>query len=313
MPIRQIGSLDVSVVGLGCNNFGGRLDEPRTAAVVGAALDAGINFFDTADVYGGTKSEEYLGRALGKRRPDVVLATKFGSRVAPGKEGAAPAYVKTALEDSLRRLGTDYVDLYQLHQPHPSTPIAETLAALGQAVAAGKVREIGCSNFSASQLEEADAAVGEGAPRFVGVQNEYSLLHRDPELNVLPECEKLGIAFIPYFPLMSGVLSGKYHRGEPPPAGTRLAGMAPQRQDTMLSARTLGIVEALGGYARDHGHSILELAIAWLAAKPAVASVIAGATQPDQIWANAKAADWVLTEQEVREVDAMVPAPGAPA
>ena len=309
MPIRQIGSLDVSLVGLGCNNFGGRLDEPASAAVVQAALDAGINFFDTADVYGGTRSEEFLGRAIGKRRPDVIVGTKFGASVGPDKKGAAPAYIKSAIEDSLRRLGTDYVDLYQLHHPDPAVHIADTLAALGDLVKAGKVREIGCSNFSAEQLRDAEAAAADGAPRFVSVQNQYNLLHREPELDVLPECERLGIAFIPYFPLMSGVLSGKYHRGEPPPAGTRIAGMPPERQQELLSPDSFDVVDALDRYATDHGHTILELAIAWLEAKPAVASVIAGATKPEQIWANVKAADWVLSSEEVQEVDAIAPMP----
>ncbi|HTT89207.1 MAG TPA: aldo/keto reductase [Acidimicrobiales bacterium] len=307
MPIRQIGSLDVSLVGLGCNNFGGRLDEPRSAEVIAAALDAGINFFDTADVYGATHSEEFLGGAIGKRRPEVVIATKFGSAIDSNRKGAAPAYVKQALEDSLRRLGTDYVDLYQLHRPDPATPIADTLGALSDLVKEGKVRELGCSNFSAAQLGEADDAAGEGAPRFVSVQNEYSLLHREPEREVLPECVALGIAFIPYFPLMSGLLSGKYHRGRPAPAGTRLSGASAERQREIFSDSKFDIIEALERYAADHGHTIVELAIAWLAAKPAVASVIAGATKPEQIQANVKGADWVLTEQEVQEVDAIAP------
>ena len=307
MPIRQVGSLDVSLVGLGCNNFGGRIDEPASAAVVQAALDAGINFFDTADVYGGTRSEEFLGRALGKRRTDVIVATKFGMAVDPDKKGAAPAYIKTAIEDSLRRLGTDYVDLYQLHHPDPATHIADTMAALGDLVQAGKVREIGCSNFSAEQLREAEGAVADGAPRFVSVQNQYNLLHREPELEVLPECEQLGVAFIPYFPLMAGVLSGKYQRDEPPPAGTRIAGMPQARQQELLSARAFDVVAALERYADDHGHSILELAIAWLAARPTVASVIAGATKAEQVWANVKGADWALTDAEVREIDAIAP------
>jgi aryl-alcohol dehydrogenase-like predicted oxidoreductase len=309
MPIRQIGSLDVSLVGLGCNNFGGRLDETRSADVITAAIDAGINFFDTADVYGSTRSEEYLGRAIGKRRPDVIIGTKFGSAVDDSRQGAAPAYVKQALEDSLRRLGTDYVDLYQLHRPDPATPIADTLGALSDMVKEGKVREIGCSNFSASQLKEAETAA-QGGARFVSVQNEYSLLHRQPELDVLPECQALGIAFIPYFPLMSGLLSGKYRRGEPPPAGTRLAGTAPERQREVFSDSRFDVIEALDRYASDHGHTILELAIAWLAAKPTVASVIAGATQPEQVWANAKAADWALTDEEVAEVDVIAPPAG---
>jgi aryl-alcohol dehydrogenase-like predicted oxidoreductase len=309
MPIRQIGSLDVSVVGLGCNNFGGRIDAERSAEVVGAALDAGINFFDTADIYGGTRSEEILGRALGKNRADVVLATKFGMEVSSDRKGAAPAYVKSALEDSLRRLATDYVDLYQLHQPDPTTPIADTLGALADVVREGKVREIGCSNFSAAQLAEANDAVAQGAPRFVSVQNQYSLLHREPEIEVLAQCQRLEIAFIPFFPLMSGLLSGKYRRGEAPPAGTRLAGMPADRLRSVLGPENLDVVEALERYAYTRGHSILELAIAWLVAHGVVASVIAGATRPEQVRANVRAADWVLTDEEVSEVGSIAPPP----
>ena len=312
MPVRQIGALDVSLVGLGCNNFGGRLDERRSTDVVEAALDAGINLFDTADVYGGTKSEEFLGRALGKERSEVLVATKFGSRLDETRKGAAPAYVKSALEDSLRRLGTDYVDLYQLHRPDPATPIGDTLGALADLVEEGKVREIGCSNFSAAQLQEAEAAARAGGPRFVSVQNEYSLLQREPELEVLPECERLGIAFIPYFPLKAGLLSGKYRLGEPPPAGTRVAGMPAERQGALLTPANLETVGALQRFAEGRGHSVLELAIAWLAAHGPVASVIAGATKPEQVWANVKAADWVLTDEELAEVDAIVPPPGVP-
>jgi aryl-alcohol dehydrogenase-like predicted oxidoreductase len=211
---RRIGSLEVSVVGLGCNNFGRRLDYDATSAVVDAALDAGITFFDTADVYGATKSEEYLARALGRRRDDVVVATKFGSRLDEERRGARPEYVRRAVEDSLRRLGTDRIDLYQLHTPDPDVPIGETLGALDELVQTGKVREIGCSNFSAEQLREAEEATREGAARFVSVQNEYSLLHRAPEQDVLPECERAGLAFIPYFPLANGLLTGKYRRGQ---------------------------------------------------------------------------------------------------
>jgi aryl-alcohol dehydrogenase-like predicted oxidoreductase len=307
MPIRQIGSLDVSLVGLGCNNFGGRTNESQSTAVVRAALDAGINFFDTADVYGGTRSEEILGAALGPDRADVIVATKFGMTVSPERTGAAPKYVKSALEDSLRRLGTDYVDLYQLHRPDPATPVADTLAALADLVEAGKVREIGCSNFSAEQLQEADAAAAEGAPRFVGVQNQYSVLQREPELEVLAECERLGVAFIPYSPLANGLLSGKYRRGEPPPAGTRLAGMPAERRETLLAGSTMDVVDELERFAQQQGHSLLELAIAWLAAKAVVASVIAGATRPEQVVANARAADWVLTEEELQAVDRIAP------
>lgn len=310
MPVRQIGSLDVSVVGLGCNNFGGRIDEASSVEVVQAALDAGINFFDTADVYGGTRSEEILGRALGKRRGDVVVATKFGMPIDDDHQGAAPGYVRTALEDSLRRLGTDYVDLYQLHRPDPDVPVADTLAALGELVRAGKVREIGCSNFSPAQLREADEAVAGGAPRFVSVQNQYSLLHREPELGVLDECRRLGIAFIPFFPLMMGLLSGKFRRGQPAAPGTRIGGMPAERQSELFAGDRWEVIEALTAFAEQSGHSLLDLAIAWLAARPMVASVIAGATRPEQVWANAKAADWVLSDQEVAEVAALVPPPG---
>jgi aryl-alcohol dehydrogenase-like predicted oxidoreductase len=309
MPIRQIGSLDVSLVGLGCNNFGGRTNEVQSTEVVRAALDAGINFFDTADIYGGTRSEEILGAALGSDRADVIVATKFGMTLSPERTGAAPKYVKSALEDSLRRLGTDYVDLYQLHRLDAATPIGDTLAALAELVRAGKVREIGCSNFSAAQLREAEAAVAEGAPRFVSVQNQYSLLEREPELGVLEECECLGTAFIPFSPLANGLLSGKYHRGEQPLPGTRLAGMPAERRDTLLAGPTMDVVEHLERFAAQKGHSLLELAIAWLASKAVVASVIAGATKAEQVRANVRAADWVLTEEELQAVDCIAPPP----
>src|SRR5436305_8690659 len=218
METRKIGSLNVSIVGLGCNNFGWRLDYDRTVAVVDAALEAGINFLDTADIYGGTESEEFLGRALAGRRDKVVLATKFGMKVDEQRQGAKPDYARRACEDSLRRLRTDHIDLYQLHQPDPSTPIRDTLAALDGLVRAGKVREIGCSNFSVQQLREAKAAAGTGA-KFVSVQNEYSLLHREPEQEVLPECEREGLAFLPFFPLARGMLTCKYWRGTATPSG----------------------------------------------------------------------------------------------
>jgi aryl-alcohol dehydrogenase-like predicted oxidoreductase len=298
MHTRRIGSLEVSVVGLGCNNFGGRLDEAATRAVVHAALDAGITFFDTADIYGGTLSEEYLGRALGRRREEVVLATKFGMAVDAERQGAHPDYARRALEDSLRRLGTDHVDLYQLHQPDPSVPIADTLGALDEMVRAGKVREIGCSNFSVAQLREARAAVPEGGAHFASLQNEYSLLHREPEEGVLEECRRTGTAFIPYFPLASGLLTGKYHRGEAPPAGTRLAS-----RRGALDDRRMRQVEALRAFAESRGHTLLELAFSWLLAHEPVASVIAGATRPEQVRANVDAAAWRLSAEEMAEVD----------
>lgn len=307
MPTRRIGSLEVSVVGLGCNNFGGRVDEQRTKEVVDAALEAGITLFDTADIYGGTRSEEFLGRALGARRHRIVLATKFGMPVDAERTGAKPAYVRQALEDSLRRLGTDHVDLYQLHQPDPSTPIADTLAALDEQVRAGKVREIGCSNFSAQQLRQALDAVAQGAARFVSVQNEYSILHRRPEEEVLAECERSDTAFIPYYPLARGLLTGKYRRGQPPPSGARLAGVDADHYARLASDDNLAAVERLTALAEGHGRSVVELAIAWLAARPAVSSVIAGATRPEQVTANAAAGDWVLGPDELAAVDAVVP------
>jgi aryl-alcohol dehydrogenase-like predicted oxidoreductase len=297
---RKIGSLDVSIAGLGCNNFGWRIDAAAAAKVVDAAFDVGINFFDTADIYGGGQSEEFLGRALGSRRKQVVIATKFGKKMAEGRQGARPEYVIAAAEDSLRRLGADYIDLYQLHEPDPSTPIADTLEALDRLVRAGKVREIGCSNFSAPQLREAAGAVKPGAARFVSVQNEYSLLHREPEAEVIPECERLGLAFIPYFPLASGLLTGKYRKGQPPPPGSRAqAGFGPK----VFTDRNLEVVEHLTAFAASRGRTLLELAISWLLAHRAVASVIAGATTPEQVKANAGATGWVLAADELAAVD----------
>ncbi|TMQ70142.1 MAG: aldo/keto reductase [Candidatus Eisenbacteria bacterium] len=303
MQTRNIGSLRVSVVGLGCNNFGRRIDAMATDAVVQAALDSGITFFDTADIYGEGQSEEFLGRALGARRADVVVATKFGMPMRD-KKGARPAYLRAALDDSLRRLGTDHVDLYQLHQPDPETPIAETLATLDDLVKAGKVREIGCSNFSTDGLRAAREAPRPGAARFVSVQNEYSLLHRDPERGVVAECERQGLAFIPYFPLASGLLTGKYRKGKPRPQGTRLSGGP--RGDELLTDSNLDIVEALIAFTSSRDRTLLELAISWLLSHSAVASVISGATRPDQVAANARAGSWRLSEAEMAEVDAIV-------
>jgi aryl-alcohol dehydrogenase-like predicted oxidoreductase len=303
MENRKIGSLDVSIIGLGCNNFGWRLDYDRTVAVVDAALDAGINFLDTADIYGGTESEEFLGRALEGRRDRVVLATKFGMKVDEQRQGAKPDYARRACEDSLRRLRTDRIDLYQLHQPDPSTPIADTLGALDELVRSGKVREIGCSNFSVEQLREAKAAAGQGA-RFVSVQNEYSLLHREPERGVLAECEREGLAFLPFFPLAGGMLTGKYRSGQPLPEGTRLSKGSPR----FLNDKNLAIVEELANFAASRGHSLLELAFSWLLSHPPVASVIAGATSPEQVQANVKAAGWRLTPADLAEIDKLAPA-----
>jgi aryl-alcohol dehydrogenase-like predicted oxidoreductase len=291
------------VAGLGCNNFGWRIDAPASAAVVDAALDAGINFFDTADVYGAGQSEEFLGSALGRRRSQVILATKFGAKMDEQRDGAKPAYVRQAVEDSLRRLGTDRIDLYQLHRPDPATPIEDTLDALDELVRAGKVREIGCSNFSVEQLRAAEAAVRPGAARFVSVQNHYSLLHREPEKEVLPECERLGLAFLPYFPLANGLLTGKYRRGQPAPEGSRgRDAWGPK----VFTDQNLALVESLTQFAASRGHTILELAISWLAARPVVASVIAGAKSPEQVRTNAAAAGWRLSAEELAGVEAII-------
>ncbi|HEY8311300.1 MAG TPA: aldo/keto reductase, partial [Gemmatimonadaceae bacterium] len=259
MDRRKIGSLEVSVVGLGCNNFGGRLDDSGTARVVHAALDAGINFFDTADIYGGGgRSEELLGRALGAHRAEILIATKFGMPMDDQRRGARPEYVRSAAEDSLRRLGTDHIDLYQLHQPDSTVPVADTLGAMNELVVAGKVREIGCSNFSAQQIRDGEGASAKaGIRRFVSVQNEYNLLHRDPEVDVLRECERAKVAFLPFYPLANGLLSGKYHRGEPAPEGSRLA--SGPRAAQLTDAR-LATVEALRDFAHSTGHTLLELA-----------------------------------------------------
>jgi aryl-alcohol dehydrogenase-like predicted oxidoreductase len=303
MQTRRIGSLEVSVIGLGTNNFGLSMAADDVPAVVDTALDNGITFFDTADSYG--QSEERLGRALGRRRDDVVLATKFGNPVGGVGGGAAPDYVRAAVERSLRRLGTDRIDLYQVHRPDPTTPIADTLGALDELVADGKVCEIGCSNFSAAQLREAAAAAGaSGGHRFVSVQNHYNLLHRDDEVDVLPECRRQGIAYLPYFPLASGLLTGKYTAGEPPPAGTRLERWG-DRAKGVLTERNFDTVAALDRWASDRGHPVLDLAVAWLLADPVIPSVIAGATTPEQVRTNATAGGWQLSGDQRAEVDAL--------
>jgi aryl-alcohol dehydrogenase-like predicted oxidoreductase len=303
---RKIGSLSVTVVGIGCNNFGSRIDEKRTEEVVNAALDAGINFFDTADMYANGKSEELLGRFLGRRRSDVMIATKFGNEMQGQGHGARPDYIRKAFDASLRRLKTDYIDLYQQHVPDPGVPIAETLGALDELVKAGKVREIGCSNFSAQQIREAQAASASrpGSARFASVQNEYSLLHREPENEVLGECERQGIAFLPFFPLKSGLLTGKFRKGQPIPEGTRVAKY--ERYRTLLTEENLDRVESLIDFAASRGHTLLELAFSWLLAHEVVASVIAGATSARQARDNAAATSWKLTTDELDEIDSLL-------
>ena len=301
----MIGRLAVSVVGLGCNNFGGRIDLDATRAVVDTALDEGINFFDTADIYGGTKSEELLGQVLAGRRDDVIVATKFGmgdGTTLPA--GASAASVVAAAEGSLRRLNMDHVDLYQLHLPDDKTPIDETLEAMDRLVRDGKVREIGCSNFDGERLDDATASADKhGTARFESVQNELSLLRRRGEADVVAACERHGLALLPYFPLASGMLTGKYRRGEEPPAGTRLAGMDGERRERALSDKRFDTVEALDAFAKERGHTLLELAMSWLVSVPHLASVIAGATKPEQVRANVAAIGWSLTDDDRARID----------
>jgi len=289
METRALGSLQVSVVGVGCNNFGSRLDQSATTGVVHGALDAGVTFFDTADTYGATKSEVMLGIALGSRRDDVIIATKFGMPIDDTHYGASPAYVRSACEDSLRRLGTDHIDLYQLHYPDDTVPIADTLDALRELVEAGKVREIGCSNLTAAQLRDAKAAAGDG-PAFVSVQNQYSLLEREPERDgVLGACPALDMGFLPFYPLANGLLTGKVRPGQPIPEGSRLAKMAPERSVHWLGEEMQTRVATLLDYADSIDTPILSLAFSWLLAHDAVASVIAGASNADQVRANVRA------------------------
>jgi aryl-alcohol dehydrogenase-like predicted oxidoreductase len=305
METRSIGTLEVSVIGLGTNNFGLSMEEHQVAPVVDAALESGINFFDTSDSY--LDSEERLGRALGRRRDEVVVGTKFGSPVGQdGTGGAAPAYVRTAVERSLQRLGTDRIDLYQLHRPDADTPIADTLGTLDELVTEGKVRQIGCSNFSVGQLREAEGAVRPGGAHFVSVQNNYNLLHRADERDVLPECRRTGVAYLPYFPLASGLLTGKYRRGEAPPDGTRLQRWG-DRAGRVLSDENFDAVDALTAWAAARDHSLLDLAFAWLIADPQIPSVIAGATRADQVRANVAAGTWRLSPDEVDALATLYP------
>jgi aryl-alcohol dehydrogenase-like predicted oxidoreductase len=296
--------LVVSVVGLGCNTFGWRIDESQTRAVVDAAIGVGITLFDTAESYGRGDSEAFLGRAIAGRRDRVVIATKFGWGTGRNDNSVSrgdAAYVRSAIEGSLRRLGTDYVDLYQYHRPDGVTPIEETLGAMDVLVREGKVRWIGHSNFSAVQVEEADAAAAaRGFTRFVSAQNEYSWLARDAERDLIPVCERLGLGLLPFFPLARGLLTGKYRRGRPAPDGTRLAA-----QGLDVDGPTWDRIEALQAFARDRGLHLLDVAIGGLAARPAVASVIAGATTPAQVRANAAAGEWEPSPDELADLLAL--------
>ncbi|HSS11303.1 MAG TPA: aldo/keto reductase [Acidimicrobiales bacterium] len=304
MDFRQLGQsgLTVSVVGLGCNNFGGRLDFERTAAVVAAALDEGITLFDTADIYGNRGgSESFLGELLKDRREEVVLATKFGMDMGQPLWGARGSrrYLRFAVEGSLRRLQTDWIDLYQLHQPDPKTPIEETLGALDELVQEGKVRYIGSSQLDGWQVADAEwVARSRRSARFISAQNHYNLLERGVEASLVPACLHYGIGILPFFPLASGLLTGKYRPGGDAPPGSRLAGRLDRIDPT-----TLAKVEALAAFAAQRGITLLDVAIGGLAARPAVASVIAGATRPEQVTANVAAGRWVPTAEDLAALD----------
>jgi aryl-alcohol dehydrogenase-like predicted oxidoreductase len=314
MRFRPLGNsgLVVSVAGLGCNNFGRRLDAAATRAVVDAAIDAGITLLDTADTYGGRgQSEEILGEVLAGRRDQVVLATKFGSQgVDMGYGQAAGArggrgYIRRAVEQSLRRLRTDYIDLYQIHEPDPVTPVGETLAALGELVAEGKIRYLGHSNFAGWQIAEAAAVARElGSTPFISAQNHWSLLERGAEAEVVPACVRFQLGILPYFPLANGMLTGKIRRGTGPAEGTRL-----RDREGYITEAKLDKVEALAQWAQQHDRSLLEVAIGTLAALPGCSSVIAGAMTPEQVRANAAASDWVPTADDLAEIDKAAPGP----
>jgi aryl-alcohol dehydrogenase-like predicted oxidoreductase len=306
METRRIGSLAVSAVGLGCNNFGSRLDEGQSTDVLRAALDTGITLFDTADSYGSTESERIMGAALAGHRDDVVIATKFGTPLNGNSGGARPEYVRSAADASLARLQIDCIDLFQLHRPDPTTPIAETLGALNELIDEGKVREIGCSNFSVAQLREASAAVAPGQRGFVSVQNHYSLVVRDDERDVIPECARTEMAYLPFFPLANGLLTGKYAPNTNQPLDTRLT-QNPERGAQVLTERNVHIAEALRTFAESRGHTLLELTFAWLLAQQALASVIAGASKPEQVRANVGSASWTLAPEDLAAIDRLAP------
>lgn len=308
MEYKNLGSsgLQVSVVGLGCNNFGMRLDAAATKAVVDKCIDMGITFFDTADVYGGRgKSEEFLAPALKPHRRNIVIATKSASPMGEGPywRGTSRRYLMDAIDACLRRLDTDYIDLYQIHFPDPSTPTEETMRALDDIVKSGKARYVGCSNYAGWQVVESQwVARSEHLTPFISAQNQYNLLERNIERELVPACKKYGLSILPYFPLASGFLTGKYRPGEPPPEGTRLAGMGPMAA-RVLNERNFDTLTKLEGVAQRSGHTMLDLAIGWLASQSYVGSVIAGATKPEQVEQNVKAAEYRLAPEEMKEID----------
>ncbi len=313
MKQRSVGrsGLRVSQVGLGCNNLGQRIDFAASQAVVHRALDLGVTLFDTADTYRvpTAGSEEYLGQILGARRKEIVLATKFGNPMdkAGVKRGASRPYVVSAVEDSLRRLGTDWIDLLQVHRPDPLAPIEETLRALDDLIRHGKVRYIGCSNFAAWQVVEALWTSRQcGLAPFVSCQDEYSLLMRRPEHAQIPMMQAYGVGLLPYYPLAGGLLTGKYRRNAPLPADGRLVVHVGRYRDRFINDANWPVVEALEDFATQRGHTLLELAFSWLAAQPVVSSVIAGATRPEQVADNVRAADWVLTAEDLQAIDRVI-------
>ena len=309
MEHRRLGNsgLQVSEVGLGCNNFGQRLDEAGTRAVVDAAIDVGIDFFDTADMYGSQLSEVYLGKALRGRRDDFIVATKCGFPMGPGphNRGASRRYVISAVEASLRRLDTDYIDLFQIHLPDPLTPIDETLRVLDDCIRQGKIRYAGCSNFAGWQIADAHwTALRDHLNPFVTAQNHMNLLERDVLREVIPACDRFELGMLPFFPLASGLLTGKYQRGVPAPEGTRLS--APRAATRSLNDDNFDRVEKLDAFARERDRSLLELAFGWLLSFPCVSSVIAGATRPEQVKANVEASTMRLSADEMKEVDELL-------
>lgn len=306
MEFRNLGQtgLRVSVIGLGCNNFGMKIDASASKQVVDATIDAGINFFDSADVYGQGASETFLGKALGDKRKDVIVATKFGAPMGEGDlmKGGSRRYIMNAVEASLKRLNTDYIDLYQLHFPDTSTPVEETLDALETIVRQGKVRYVGSSNFSGWQIADANwTSEQKGLARFVTSQSEYSLLNRSIEKEVVPACERFGLGILPYFPLASGLLTGKYKRDQEAPKESRLAAWGDWGKQQLLKA-DFDVLDKLSAFAEERDHTLLDLAISWLVCLPYISSVIAGATTTDQIAANSKAGEWKLSAEEMAEV-----------
>ncbi|MGY9003799.1 MAG: aldo/keto reductase [Rhodospirillales bacterium] len=298
--IGGIGGLDVSLVGLGCNAFGGRVDESGTHAVINAAIEAGIDFIDTAEIYGDGNSEMFIGSGLKGKRDQVFLATKFGFNNShlPGKNRGAPENINFAIDQSLRKLQTDRIDLYQLHRPDPETPVAETIGALDDLVTIGKIRYYGCSYFSGAEMQKAnEAAKRTGKKGFVTAQNAWNILERDIEADLIPVCTASGISLLPYFPIARGLLTGKYKRGIDAPTGSRLAGNAD------LPKADFDLLERLEGYAGDNGYDLLTLAISWLAAQPCMGSIISGASRPEQMAANAAAARWKMTSKNLKELD----------